>query len=141
VFSAIKSILKLAVLVLVLLAAGLGYLFMTPVTPGNVQFRTLFACEAGLRVMYPLSQNDAIYNIPAPPVDCNCFAEKFVAEVGATRAVAGLEVVRLAIPDIVRQAFTKRGITANQTDYMIREELLSLQGALLLVGAQCMRRN
>ena len=140
-FSVIRSIFKLLAIAVILPMAGLAYLFLTEVTPGNVQFRTTFACYAGLHVLYPLSRWNAVYSFPAPRVDCECFAAKFVAEVGAARAVAGLVVLRVAIPDVVRQILTKRGITAAHTDYVRRDELQSLQGSLLAVAQQCSMGN
>ena len=138
-FSLIRSIFKLLAVAVLLPAAGLAYLFLTEVTPGNVQFRTTFACYAGLHVLYPLSRWNAVYSFPTSRIDCECFAENFVAEVGALRAVAGLEVLRVAIPVVVKQSMTKRGITAAHTDYMQRDELQSLQGSILAVAFRCTR--
>lgn len=140
-FSFIRSIFKLLAVAVLLPAAGLAYLFLTEVTPGNVQFRTTFACYAGLHVLYPLSRWNAVYSFPAPKVDCNCFAEKFVAEVGDARAVVGLEVLRVAIPAVVKQSMTGRGTTAAHTDYIRRDELLALQGSVLAAAHRCTMRN
>ncbi len=136
-FSVMRSVFKLLAIAVMLPAAGLAYVFLTEATPGNVQFRTTFACYAGLHVLYPLYRWNAAYSFPAPRIDCECFAEKFVAEVGALRAVAGLEVLRVAISDVLRQSLSKRSNTAAHIEYMQRDELQSLEGSILAVAYRC----
>lgn len=137
-FTFIKYLFLLVAVLLLVVAAFVGWPLLTTVTQSNVESRIEFGC-IGAMLAREIDNRQPRRRVPAEPIamaDCECMASDTVRTLGLPAATFATEEVRAQLVKALSAAVTGEGFSANRTPFMRAIEKLVGQSTKSLAICQ-----